>query len=841
MKLKSKIMVPVLAFLLISTASITILNYNIGKNSVTAMMENIVDSSLQTLINQGNITVRAEAVVIGEINRKNFSLANALAEIVRLNNVSGVDWDDAALFQDIADLLGIAEINVTDALGSIIGSNHADNYGFNYGTADSTRRYMQLLDNPAFQVLEEPRASAVSGDMYQYTGVARLDEKGFVQIGVEANAVREYRDTLDIKYKAETMRVGSTGRASILRDGVIVYSQSQERIGQDASGEQWFRQVSSGRGRAWINVYGDMMYAGYANIDGATMLVLFPETEYLEYLAPVRNMGLIGSAASFIIMLALVYAVMSRVTKPITELSDKIRAVAAGDLNVSLASNAKDEVGGLSRDIMRVVDNFKSIESDLSRFATEINENGDIDYRMDTSAYNGAYRGMAESINGFAAVLIDDVLNLLDALTEISNGNFNITTRQMPGKKAVLTNRIESLTANLNSIQNEIGTLANSASNGILNARADAGKYSGGWSHMLTALNSLVSAVAAPISEIEHELIEMSKGNFQGNITGQYKGEFDKACQAAKSTQKITLSYIKEISEILESIAAGDLTGSIKRDYLGDYAPIKGALETILSSLNKSMSEIEIAAHQVMDGAGQISNSAMSLAEGSTRQASSIEELTASIELINAKIQQNSQNANNANEISQKSAQNAHIGTEAMQAMETSMNGIKQSSDTISHVIKAIESIAFQTNLLALNASVEAAHAGEQGKGFAVVADEVRNLAAKSQQSARETAEMIGNSNNRVNEGIAAAQRTAESHGTIVGDVRHVSELISQIAQMSAEQAESIDQITVGITEISNVVQSNSATSQECASTSQELNSQATMLMQLVSYFKLKK
>jgi methyl-accepting chemotaxis protein len=172
--------------------------------------------------------------------------------------------------------------------------------------------------------------------------------------------------------------------------------------------------------------------------------------------------------------------------------------------------------------------------------------------------------------------------------------------------------------------------------------------------------------------------------------------------------------------------------------------------------------------------------------------------------------------------------------------MLTSMESIKASSAQISTIIKVIETIAFQTNLLALNAAVEAARAGEHGKGFSVVAEEVRNLAARSQQSAKETTHQIDESITRVNEGMGMAEGTAVSLETIVADVRQVSGLISQIATLSEEQADSILLINNGISEISSVVQTNSATSEECAAASQELSSQAQMLQQLVSFFKLK-
>ena len=232
---------------------------------------------------------------------------------------------------------------------------------------------------------------------------------------------------------------------------------------------------------------------------------------------------------------------------------------------------------------------------------------------------------------------------------------------------------------------------------------------------------------------------------------------------------------------------------------------------------------------------------AQALSQGATEQASSIEELAATITEMSGQIQNNAQSALQASQTVDGVGEKILESNQQMQTMTKAMGEISASSSEIGKIIKTIEDIAFQTNILALNAAVEAARAGEAGKGFAVVADEVRSLASKSSDASKSTAALIENSLKAVENGTRIADETAQSLLSVVEGTKEIASQINQIAAASSEQSKGAAQVQLGIDQIPNVVQTNSATAEESAAASEELSGQAQMLKTLISKFKLRR
>lgn len=350
--------------------------------------------------------------------------------------------------------------------------------------------------------------------------------------------------------------------------------------------------------------------------------------------------------------------------------------------------------------------------------------------------------------------------------------------------------------------------------------------------------------IGLPVQEMSQVATRIAEGHLDQTISYSSRDEIG---VLAHDFNKVTarlgsyVKYIDEIAQTLREIAAGNLTFTLQYDYTGEFAKVKDSMEEISHTLNGTMGQLLTASRDVAAGAEQVSSGSMALSQGSTQQAASVDVLAGHIGSVSDSVHKIARGAQEADRLAGSVKAGLLDSDSKMKELTQVIQHTSEKSAEIHKVVKTIEDIAFQTNILALNAAVEAARAGAAGKGFAVVADEVRNLAAKSSNAAQETTLLLNHTVDAMEESVRAGQVVAQSMLSVVEQADKMSDLISGIANYTKQQALNAEEITHGIGEISNVVQSNVATAEASAAASEELSAQASTLREMVSRFRLKK
>ena len=351
----------------------------------------------------------------------------------------------------------------------------------------------------------------------------------------------------------------------------------------------------------------------------------------------------------------------------------------------------------------------------------------------------------------------------------------------------------------------------------------------------------VLDTILEPLRAVEDVAKELTEGNLHSTLEYHSEDEIGSLAHSMRKSISILGSYVDDIDRAMKLFAEGNFDVQPEVEWKGDFVGILNSFMLFEESMAETIKDIQNVSNDVSSSAEQVASSSNDLADGATNQAAVVEELTATVAGVSEQVEKNSQSAR---EISGRVDELGNAIAESngkMHEMVASMNEINEASREIDKIIATINQIASQTNLLALNASIEAARAGEAGKGFAVVANQVNQLADQSAQAAKESAALIETSVKAVEKGMVIAGETATQLEGVAENSKVITEEVTNIAETLETQTAEIQQINEGIEQINDVVQTNSATSEECAAASHEMSNEAENLREMIRRFKVAK
>lgn len=480
-------------------------------------------------------------------------------------------------------------------------------------------------------------------------------------------------------------------------------------------------------------------------------------------------------------------------TAPLARAVNLAERLSKGQLDQEFRLGGRDELTQLGDAMASVRQSVQAAIGAQLQMA-EQHEAGAIRYRMDASAFPGDFGRMVQATNSLVESHVQVELLMAEVMQRYAIGDLSRDLPDYPGEKGTLTRTLAAVKQSLMAINAQIDELARAARAGDFSMRGDAGAFQYQFKTMVEHLNGMMASSQASIADV---------------------------------------------SDVLRAISHGDLTARMEGEYEGVFARMRDDANTTTAQLTGIVRGIQVAADSINNAAQELAAGNNDLSRRTEQQAANLEEAAASMEELTSTVRQNAELARQADSEAHAAGAAVRETEQAMAQMASVMGEIDQSSARISEISTVIDGIAFQTNILALNAAVEAARAGEQGRGFAVVASEVRTLAQRAGVAAKEIKELIEDAAAKVKSGLAVTVESEAAIARVAQASSRTTQLMSDIAAASKEQAAGIEQVNQVVVQMDQVTQQNAALVEEATAASRALEEQAHALTTSVSVFQI--
>ena len=524
-------------------------------------------------------------------------------------------------------------------------------------------------------------------------------------------------------------------------------------------------------------------------------------------------------------------------TAILVEVKDSLSTLAQGQLNVVMPD--------LPGDLATVTESFKSLKATISALIRDMDEMatshdlGQTDVMLDESKFQGSFAMVAQEVNAMTKAHITEKEEMMALMRGLGDGDFNLSVRQYPGKKAEINKQLERVTGKLKGLVDSVKWVTAEHEKGDMEASLMESAFKGGFNELAASINTIVTGQV----QLTKKAMEVVKAFGEGNFNAPLEKFPGKKAFINETIEQVR-ENLKALNEDAQMLAKAAREGkvAVRADadrHKGDYRKIVEGMNETLDMIVEPITTVKTASDAINTAAKEIAQGNQDLSRRTEDQAASLERTASSMDTLANTVKQNADNAKQANQLASAASSVAVKGGQAVAQVVDTMSAINESARKIEDIISVIDGIAFQTNILALNAAVEAARAGEQGRGFAVVAGEVRNLAQRSSSAAKEIKELITDSVHKTTEGTQQVEAAGNTMQEIVSSVQRVSDIIGEIAAASQEQSTGISQVNDAIMKMDDVTQQNTALVEEAAAAAESLMEQAEELMNTVSVFSL--
>jgi methyl-accepting chemotaxis protein len=519
------------------------------------------------------------------------------------------------------------------------------------------------------------------------------------------------------------------------------------------------------------------------------------------------------------------------------KISAALAALSQGNFEVEL-EQLPGELSLTSQYFNQLRNNLRDLIDEIKNMSAE-HVKGEMDVLVKADKFEGGFKQIADDINDIVSGQIKETASFVAVMDELGRGDLSVQFTPLPGKKEVMNKSVDRMRGNLKGIVDSVNWVNGEHEKGNIDMTLRSDMFKGQFAVLAESVNQIVAGHIDLNQKAMACVKAFGEGDFNAPLV-QFPGQkafINETIEQVRSN----LKALNEDAQML-SDAAREGQVSVRADasrHLGDYRKIVEGMNETLDMIVDPISTAKIAAETINTAAKEIAQGNSDLSRRTEDQAASLEKTTSSMDTLSATVKQNADNAKQANQLAITASDVAQKGGKMVSDVVLTMSAINDSARKIEDIISVIDGIAFQTNILALNAAVEAARAGEQGRGFAVVAGEVRNLAGRSAGAAKEIKELIADSVSKTTEGTKQVETAGDTMQEIVTSVKHVSDIIGEIASASSEQSIGISQINEAIIKMDETTQQNTALVEEAAAAAESMMEQADELMNTMSVFSI--